>query len=194
LDFTPPLPRVYFRDILLKETGIDVDKIKSEEDLLTAIKKKGIKIDLKKTIGLGAMFDRLYKEKVRPKLIQPVFLLDYPASVIALAKRKEEDPRKIASFQLLTNGFELVKAYNELNSPLDQRARWLETEKLAKKGDEEAERLDEDYIRALEYGMPPTAGWGMGIDRFVAFITGQHTLKEVILFPTLRPEERNKKP
>jgi len=192
LDFTPPLPRVYFRDILLKETGIDVDKIESEEDLLMATKEREIKIDLKKAVGLGAMFDRLYKDKIRPKLIQPVFLLDYPASMIALAKRKEEDPRKIASFQLLANGFELVKAYNELNSPIDQKARWLETEKLAEKGDEEAERLDKDYIRALEYGMPPTAGWGMGIDRLVAFVTNQHTLKEVILFPTLRPEERRK--
>lgn len=189
LDFTPPLPRVYFRDILFKETGIDVDEIKTESELLKVIKKRKIAIDLKGVFGLGSIFDKLYKEKVRPKLIQPTFLLDYPASMIALAKRKENEPNKIATMQLLVNGYELIKAYNELNDPLDQRARWLETEKLAKKGAEEVERLDEDYIHALEYGMPPTAGWGIGVDRFISLLVGKHSLKEVILFPTLRPEK-----
>lgn len=188
VSFKFPLPRVTFRDLLLKETGIDTNKVKTESGLLSEIKKKKIKIDLKGVIGLSGIFDKLYKEKIRPKIISPTFVLDYPASMIALAKRKEKNPEQIASFQLLANGFELIKAYNELNDPIDQKERWLETEKLSKKGDEAAERLDEDYIRALEYGMPPTAGWGMGIDRLVSVLTGL-PLKEVILFPTLKPEK-----
>jgi len=187
LDFTPPLPRIHFRDLLLKETGIDMDEIGTEEELLSAIRKAGIAVDLKGVFGMGPIFEKIYKEKIRPKLTQPTFLLDYPSSMIALAKRKEDEPDKIASMQLLADGWELVKAYNELNDPLDQRKRWQEMEKLAKKGVEETERLDEDYIEALEYGMPPTAGWGMGIDRFVAVLTNK-PLKEVILFPTLAPK------
>lgn len=188
INFKFPIPRITFRNLLLKEVGIDIDKIDSEKDLLSEIKKKKIKIDLKRVIGLGGIFDKLYKEKIRPKIIEPTFVIDYPASMIALAKRKEDNPKQIASFQLLANGFELIKAYNELNDPIDQKERWLETEKLSKKGDEAAERLDEDYIRALEYGMPPTAGWGMGIDRLVSVLTGL-PIKEVILFPTLKPEK-----
>ena len=188
INFKFPIPRITFRDLLLKEVGIDIDKIDSEKALLSEIKKRKIMIDLKGVVGLGGIFDKLYKERIRPKIIEPTFVLDYPASMIALAKRKEENPGQIASFQLLANGFELIKAYNELNDPIDQKERWLETEKLSKKGDEAAERLDEDYIRALEYGMPPTAGWGMGIDRFVSVLASL-PIKEVILFPTLKPEK-----
>lgn len=188
LDFTPPIPRAYFADLLLKETGIEINKHANEKSLLGELKEKKIRIDLRGAVGIGAIYDRLYKEKIRPKIIQPTFLLDYPASMIALAKRKEDDPGKIASFQLLANGSEIIKAYNELNDPIDQKNRWLETESLVKEGDDEAERLDDDYVRALEYGMPPTAGWGMGIDRLVSTIVGL-PLKEVILFPTLKPEK-----
>ena len=190
LDFTPPLPRVYFRDIFLDETGIDIDKINTEEELLRAIEEKKVAVDLRGIFGMGPIFEKIYKEKIRPRLIQPTFLLDYPSSMIALAKRKESEPNKIASMQLLADGWELIKAYNELNDPLDQKERWLEMEKLAQKGVEEAERVDESYIEALEYGMPPTAGWGMGIDRFVAVLTNK-PLKEVILFPTLAPKKND---
>ncbi len=189
LDFTPPLPRVCFRDILLRETGIDMDRIKTEKELLKAIKEKKIAINLKGVFGIRSVFEELYKERIKPKLTQPTFLLDYPSSMIALAKRKENEPNKIASMQLLADGCELIKAYNELNDPLDQKRRWLEMEKLAKKGLEETERLDENYIEALEYGMPPTAGWGLGIDRFIAVLTNK-PLKEVILFPTLVPKKK----
>jgi len=190
LNFKPPWKRVYFRDILLQETGIDADKMGTKEELIREIEKRRIKLSFEKTAGLGEIFDKLYKEKVRPKLIQPTFLLDYPASMIALAKRREDNPAKIATFQLLANGMELVKAYNELNDPLDQKKRWLETEKQAKKGAKEVERLDDDFIRALEYGMPPTAGWGLGLARLVCLLANQHSVKEVILFPTLKPEEK----
>ncbi len=108
--------------------------------------------------------------------------------MIALAKKKADNPDKIASFQLIIHGAELLKAYNELNDPADQKARWLEEEKLSQKGAQTAMKLDHDYIRALEYGMPPTAGWGMGIDRITQFLTDSPTIKDVILFPSMRNE------
>jgi lysyl-tRNA synthetase class 2 len=121
-------------------------------------------------------------------LTGPLFLTDRPTAFVSLAKRLPDDPRKTASFQLLIAGAEFINAYNELNDPVDQAARFRESEKLGKKGGAEHEAFDADYIRALEYGMPPTAGWGLGVDRLVAILTNQHTIKDAILFPTLRPE------
>jgi lysyl-tRNA synthetase class 2 len=189
LDFGPDFQRLTFRDAIFNKTGIDIDKIKSEEDFKKALKEKNLKVDLTDVFGLGACFDALYKEHVRPSLIQPTYILDYPSEMIALAKRKENDPTKIASFQLLACGTEFLKAYNELNDPKDQSDRWLEEQKLVEKGSEIASQFDSDYIRALEYGMPPTSGWGMGIDRFTQFLTDQPTIKDVILFPAMRQEE-----
>jgi len=190
LDFTPPFRRVTFREAMLKETGIDINQVNTERKLLAEIKKRKIKFELEGVVGYGALLDEFYKKTLRPKLIQPTFLLDYPVEKISLAKRKEGEKSKIASFQLLIKGFEMITAYNELNDPVDQAERWRESERLAKKGLEEYEAFDADYVRALEYGMPPTAGWGMGIDRFISFLTDSHTIKDVILFPTLRPGKR----
>jgi len=190
LDFTPPFRRVTFREAMLKETGIDINQVNTERKLLAEIKKRKIKFELEGVVGYGALLDEFYKKTLRPKLIQPTFLLDYPVEKISLAKRKEGEKSKIASFQLLIKGFEVITAYNELNDPVDQAERWRESERLAKKGLEEYEAFDADYVRALEYGMPPTAGWGMGIDRFISFLTDSHTIKDVILFPTLRPGKR----
>lgn len=189
LDFTTPWPRKTYKELLYEGIGIDIDIADSEEKLIEEIKNKKLKIDLKGVVGFGPLCDKLYKEFIRPKIVQPTFVIDYPSAMIALAKRKEEDTRKIASFQLLVKGYELIKAYNELNDPVDQKQRWLEEEKLGEKGFKEHMVVDEDYIRALEYGMPPTAGWGLGIDRLTAVLTNQHSLKEVILFPTLKPEK-----
>jgi lysyl-tRNA synthetase class 2 len=119
-----------------------------------------------------------------------MFLIDYPASMKPLAKKLVDDPTKVGAFQLLVSGAEWINAYNELNDPIDQRQRWVNEMEMAKKGLEEYQVLDEDYIRALEYGMPPTAGWGFGIDRFVAFLTNQHTIKDTILFPTMKSETK----
>lgn len=188
LDFTPPFKRLTFRDAIFEKTKIDIDTIKTETQFIENINAQNLKLDLNGVIGLGAHFDTLYKEYVRPFLIGPVYITDYPSEMIALAKRKVDNPDKIASFQLLTCGIELLKAYNELNDPKDQRDRWLEEESLAKKGAENAMQLDTDYIRALEYGMPPTSGWGMGVDRFTQFLTDQPTIKDVILFPAMRNE------
>jgi len=189
LDFSKPIKRVTFTDIIEKHTGINIDKIETEEEFKKVIKDKNLKVDMKGVVGLGACFDALYKEHVRPKIIEPTFVCDYPSEMIALAKRKSNNPKKISSFQLLVCGTELLKAYNELNDPKDQAERWLAEGELAKKGSEIASQFDHDYIRALEYGMPPTSGWGMGIDRFTQFLTDQSTIKDVILFPAMRNEE-----
>ncbi len=190
LDFTPPWPRITYQQAIKKHAGVDIDSADTEEKLLKEIKAQGIKLDLKGVIGFGALLDTLYKQTTRPHLTGPLFLTDRPTAFVSLAKRRPEDPRKTASFQLLVAGEELINAYNELNDPVDQAARWRESEKLGKKGQKEHEAFDDDYIRALEYGMPPTAGWGLGIDRLVSIITDQRTIKDVILFPTLRPEKK----
>jgi lysyl-tRNA synthetase, class II len=188
LDFTPPWPRKTYRDVVKEFSGIDINAADNEEKLITAIKEKNIKLDLTGVVGYGAILDTLFKATARPHLTGPMFLTDRPTAFVTLAKRRPDDPRKTASFQLLVAGKEMINAYNELNDPADQAARWRESEKLGDKGQDEHEAFDADYIRALEYGMPPTAGWGMGIDRLVSVLTDQESLKEVILFPTLRPE------
>lgn len=190
INFKPPFKKVTFNELIKENCGIDLDKIKTEEDLLKAVKNADIKLDLNGVVGYGPLCDELYKKVARPKIIQPTHILDYPADMKPLAKRKESDPTKAESLQLVCMGFELTNAYSELNDPALQKELWQEQMKLGKRGLEEHQVLDDDYIRALEYGMPPTAGWGFGIDRFVALITGQHTLKDVILFPTLKPERK----
>lgn len=194
LDFTPPWPRKSYRDVVLEFTGIDINTANTEQTLLQAIQDKRIKLDLDGVVGFGAILDTLYKATARPHLTGPMFLTDRPTAFVTLAKRLPSDPSKTASFQLLLVGKEVINAYNELNDPLDQAARWRESEDLGKKGQDEHEAFDHDYIRALEYGMPPTAGWGMGIDRVVSILTDQRTLKDVILFPTLKPEFSGKTP
>lgn len=189
LDFTKPWKRITYREAVKEHTGIDIDEEDTEEKLVTAIKRKGIRLDLKEVVGFGAVLDSLYKQTTRPHLTGPLFLTQRPTAFVSLAKRLSNDSRKTASFQLLVAGEELINAYNELNDPIDQAERWLESEKLGKKTKGDHEAFDADYIRALEYGMPPTAGWGLGIDRLVAILTNQHTIKDVILFPTLRPEK-----
>lgn len=188
LDFSLPWPRLRFRDVVLKETGIDIDKANTEKSLLEAIKKNKLQLDSSKLYGYGDLAEALYKTYVRPKIIQPTLLLDYPAAMIPLAKRKDDDKTKIATVQLIVNGMEVFKAYNELNDPLDQEKRFAEQEQARTAGAEEIGMSDRDFVEALRHGMPPTVGFGMGIDRLTALLTGSHNLKEVILFPTLRPQ------
>jgi len=188
LDFSLPWKRISYRDVVLEHTGIDINKVITEKELKGAISEKGLELNLKNKVGYGPILDELYKEYARPKIIQPCFLMDHPAELMPLAKRKEDDKSKIESFQLLISGHEVIKAYSELNDSIDQKNRWLEQEGLAKKGLEEHEILDQDYIEALEYGMPPTAGWGIGIDRLVSILTNQHSIRDVIFFPFMRPK------
>ena len=187
-DFTPPWPRISYREIVLKYTGIDIDIADDDQKLIKEINRKKLNFNLSGLIGFGAILDELYKKFVRHNLSGPLFLVDRPTAFVTLAKRLPDDPRKTASFQLIVAGKELINAYNELNDPVDQAMRFTESEKLAGKGQLVHEAYDEDYIRALEYGMPPTAGWGLGIDRLISVLTDKHNIKDVILFPTLKPE------
>ena len=135
------------------------------------------------------MLDKAYKKLVRPNIIQPTFLIDHPIRLSPLAKRHKDKPNRAERFQLvLGGGIELVNGFSELNDPLDQRSRFDEQERLRQAGDKEAQRIDEDFLECLEYGMPPAAGLGLGLDRLAALLTNNHSLKEVILFPTLRPK------
>ena len=189
VDFTPPWKRLTYKDAIFEHAGIDVDKFEDLEKLKESVKDQIKDIDLSQTNDIPSVLDTLYKSVVRDKLINPVFLIDHPCSMRPLAKRKSDDPSKVESFQLVASGAELINAYSELNDPQDQKSRWEEEVARGRKGASEYQVSDEDYIRALEYGMPPTAGWGLGIDRFTAILTNQHTLKDVILFPTLRPDK-----
>ncbi len=187
IDFTSPYPRITFRDALLKNAKIDIDKFSDVASLAGEAKKS---ITVAKEWGRGKIMDELYKEYVRGKLVQPTFITDLPLDLSPLAKRKDDNPNYTERFSLvLGGGVELVNAFSELNDPLDQRERFEEQERLAKKGDEETMHLDEDFLSALEHGLPPTAGLGLGIDRLVSLLTNSHSIKEVILFPTLRPRE-----
>ena len=189
LDFTAPYKRITFRNIILEKTGVDVDKV-TREELINEIKTRKLDIDMKKNPPMKDLLDEFYKETCRKYIIQPFFLLDYPAEMIPLAKKKFDNPSKIASMQLVCMGFEIIKAYNELNDPIDQFERMSKEQTAIDTGaTEEAQPIDLDFIKALEIGMPPTAGWGMGIDRLCAFLLDQHTLKDVIIFPTLKPEQ-----
>ncbi|HTK60349.1 MAG TPA: lysine--tRNA ligase, partial [Candidatus Baltobacteraceae bacterium] len=165
LDFSAPYPRKKFYDLVKDETGIDLEKARDEETLKEAVTHRKLKMDLDGAVGYGALVDLLYKTYVRPKIVQPTFVIDYPAEMIPLAKRKPDQPDRIATVQLLVQGIEVTKAYNELNDPLEQEARFLEETRKKESGSEEAMPADADFVEALKYGMPPTAGFGMGIDR-----------------------------
>jgi lysyl-tRNA synthetase class 2 len=189
IDFKPPWKRLPYLEAFRIMAGINIEEYSTFESLKKFIEKKKLKVDIKEVIDFPTLLDHLYKELIRPKIINPTFLIDHPYSMRPLAKRKKGDEAKVESLHLIAGGIELVNAYSELNDPQDQKARWQEEMARAKKGATEYQVLDEDYIEALEYGMPPTAGWGMGIDRFCALLTDQHSIKDTILFPTMRPKQ-----
>ena len=186
IDFKPPYPRVTMRDAILEHTGFDING-KSEEELRDFARNNGIEVD--NTMGKGKLIDEIFGEKCEGKYIQPTFIIDYPVEMSPLTKRHRENPELTERFELMVNGKELANAYSELNDPIDQYERFVEQMKLADKGDDEAMVIDADFIRALEYGMPPTSGMGIGMDRLAMLITGQSTIQEVLLFPQMRPEK-----
>ncbi|MFH0928125.1 MAG: lysine--tRNA ligase, partial [bacterium] len=188
IHFQTPFPRLKFFDLFKDKTGVDLELAENEADLRKALKERGVAVPIDGVLGYAEIIDEVYKVLIRPNIIQPAFVIDYPTALIPLAKRKDADPNKIASTQLIVQGMEITKAYNELNDPLDQETRFQEEESKKGKGVEEAQATDADFIEALKHGLPPTAGFGMGIDRLASLLIGTHSIKEVILFPTLRPE------
>jgi len=184
INFKSPWPRVEFNQIIRKYTKINLEEINLET---LKGKAKNLDIGIEKGEQKAEIADKIYKKFCLPNLWQPTFVIHHPLGAFPLAKQLDENPKQLANFQLVAGGWELINAFSELNDPLEQRRRFEEQEKSFKEGLEEAQRQDPDFLTALEHGMPPTAGFGMGIDRLVALLTDSHSLREVILFPTMRP-------
>lgn len=185
IDLTPPWPRISIVEAVKQYTGIDWVKLASDEEAVKAAQSLGLKIDPKATKGM--VWDEICSEFVEPKLIQPTFLIDHPIEISPLAKKKSDQPEFTYRFELFIYGRELANAFSELNDPIDQRERFMEQAKEKAKGNEEAMVWDEDFLNALEHGMPPTGGMGMGIDRLVMLLTDSPSIRDVILFPLMRP-------
>ncbi len=185
INFAPPYARVTMRDAILEHTGVDIDGL-DEHGLRKACQHLGIETD--DSMGRGKLIDEVFGERCEHHYIQPTFIMDYPTDMSPLTKAHRDKPRYTERFELMINGTEVANAYSELNDPLDQRARFEEQLKLADRGDDEAMFIDHDFLRALEYGMPPTSGIGIGIDRLVMMMTNQTSIQEVLFFPQMRPE------
>ncbi len=186
ISFKAPFKRVTMIDSIKEFTGIDISGM-DEEQLREVCKKTGVEID--DTMGKGKLIDELFGAKCEGNYIQPTFITDYPIEMSPLTKRHRNNPDLTERFELMVNGKELCNAYTELNDPIDQYERFAEQMRLSEKGDDEAMIIDKDFIRALEYGMPPTSGMGIGMDRLVMLMTGQTTIQEVLFFPQMRPEK-----
>ncbi len=185
IEFAGPYTRLTMYDAIRQYTGLNVE-LSTEEELFTYCRQQYIEVDA--TMGKAKLIDEIFGEKVEPHLIQPTFLIDYPIEMSPLTKKHRSKPGLVERFEIFVNGKEVGNAYSELNDPIDQRERFEEQLTLAARGDEEAMMMDEDFVRALEYGMPPTAGIGFGIDRLTMLFTGQTSIQEVLFFPQMRPE------
>jgi lysyl-tRNA synthetase class 2 len=179
--------RVPMGDLIEEATSIDITKFSSALDLRKEIERRSIEIHGIEAMGLGSMIDNLFKKVSRPTIVDPLFVIHHPIELSPLARRNDKNPSVTDRFQLVVNGWEIVNAYSELIDPLDQRERLQEQAKLHKSGDSEAMVMDEDFLTAMEHGMPPISGWGMGVDRFVCLLTNQENLRDVILFPLIKP-------
>lgn len=186
IDFRPPFKRMTMFDAIKEHTGKSLRGMGETELRKVA---KDLRVDIGPADGVGVIIDEIFSKLVQPHLIQPTFVTDYPIEMSPLAKRHRSEPGLVERFELIVNGQELCNAFSELNDPLDQRARFEEQMKLRARGNEEAQVLDEDFLRALEYGMPPAAGLGVGMDRLTMLMTNQHSIRDVILFPQMKPEK-----
>ena len=185
-------PSVSFRELILKYANIDIYEEDTKEKLLSKIHEMKIEIDSEiplQNLGYGNLIDQLYKKVARPHLVNPVFLVDHPISLSPLARANDENPNLTDRFQLVINGAEIINAYYERVDPQEQERRLEEQARLKANGDEEAMPMDYDYIGAMEYGMPPISGWGMGIDRLIQLLTASENIKDVVLFPLMRPRD-----
>lgn len=187
IDFKAPYPRVPILEAIKTHTGVDVSEMDETELRSTA---KSLGLDVDETMGIGKLIDEIFGEKCEHHFIQPTFITDYPKEMSPLTKEHRSNKRLTERFELMVNGKELANAYSELNDPIDQRERFEEQLKLSEKGDDEAMFIDQDFLRALEYGMPPTSGIGIGIDRLVMLMTNNSSIQEVLFFPQMRPEKK----
>lgn len=187
INFKRPWKRYTMYGAIQEFTGVDVSKM-TEEEMAAAARNMGIHID--STMGRGKIIDEIFGAKVEPLLIQPTFIMDYPVEMSPLAKKHRTEPGLVERFEAICNGKEICNSFSELNDPIDQRQRFEEQLELGKRGDEEAMVLDEDFLRALEYGMPPTAGLGIGIDRLSMIMTNSNSIQDVLFFPQMRPEKK----
>ncbi|SMC41973.1 lysine--tRNA ligase [Moheibacter sediminis] len=187
IEWKAPYPRISMREAILKFTDFDI-KGKSEEELRTAA--LGMGIDVNDTMGKGKLIDEIFGEKCEGNFIQPTFITDYPIEMSPLTKKHRSEEGLTERFELMVCGKEIANAYSELNDPIDQRERFEEQMKLSEKGDDEAMFIDHDFLRALEYGMPPTSGLGIGMDRLIMFLTNNPSIQEVLFFPQMKPEKK----
>ena len=187
IDFKAPYPRIPILEAIKIHTGVDVSEM-DENQLREAAKEMGLEFD--ESMGEGKLIDKIFGEKCEHHYIQPTFITDYPKSMSPLTKEHRSNPKLTERFELMVNGKELANAYSELNDPIDQRERFEEQMRLSEKGDDEAMFIDQDFLRALEYGMPPTSGIGIGIDRLVMLMTNNSSIQEVLFFPQMKPEQK----
>lgn len=185
ISFKAPFKRISMIDAIKENTGIDISDM-DESQLRDVCKKLHVEVDV--SMGKGKLIDEIFGEKCEKNYIQPTYITDYPIAMSPLTKRHRNNPELTERFELMVNGKELVNAYSELNDPIDQLERFKEQAKLGEKGDDEAMFIDMDFVRSLEYGMPPTSGMGIGMDRLVMLLTGQQAIQEVLFFPQMKPE------
>jgi lysyl-tRNA synthetase, class II len=187
INFKTPWKRVEFSDLLKKHAKVDLSKVNQKEIFKKA---KELNVKVEKEMPKAEIADEIYKKFCRAKIKEPTFVIHHPTGFQPLAKKLDDDSEKLANFQLVIGGIELANAFSELNDPIEQRKRFKEQEKLHKEGLEEAQRMDNNFLEALEHGMPPAAGFGMGIDRLTMLLTNSQNLREVILFPTMKPKDK----
>lgn len=188
IDFGGKWEVISFRDLLLKDCGIDIDKFPTAKELLDEIKRIGIVLEVEniENLGRGNLIDQLYKKVSRPNIIKPTYLIKHPIDLSPLARSNDMDASLTDRFQLIVNGQEIINGYSELVDSAEQENRLIEQSKLKENGDEEAMSIDHEYIKAMEYGMPPISGWGLGIDRFLQFLTNSYNIRDVVLYPLLK--------
>ncbi|NMA33345.1 MAG: lysine--tRNA ligase [Clostridiaceae bacterium] len=187
IDLTTPWKRMSMRDAVLEYSGIDFDKIGTDEEARAAARAKKLRVEDKLT--KGEVMNLVFEELVEEHLIQPTFIIDYPVEVSPLTKRKPDKPELTERFELFIYGREMANAYSELNDPIDQKERFLQQVRKREEGDEEASMMDDDFINALEYGMPPTGGLGIGVDRLIMLLTDSYSIRDILLFPTMKPKD-----
>ncbi|MBL0132460.1 MAG: lysine--tRNA ligase [Chitinophagaceae bacterium] len=187
ISFKAPFKRISIHDAIQEQTGIDVSRM-NEDQLRSVCKQLHIHAD--NTMGKGKLIDAIFGGSCEKNYVQPTFIIDYPVEMSPLTKKHRDKPGLVERFELIINGKEIANAYSELNDPIDQRERFEDQAKLSERGDDEAMLIDYDFLRALEYGMPPASGIGIGIDRLCMLLTNQHSIQDVLLFPQMRPESR----